>query len=485
MKQTYSLLTIVVMTICVLGCGAPSSNTENLEPEIPERQLAPLKLLVVGNTKIGDAMERQWSAQRNGQLTVESKTIQEFETEKFTLDDSVDVVIYPPFLLGELVANSSIAELPKEIWSDSEYFNSQEILRHHRTVFVRYAKEVRAIPLGSALPVMLYRQDVLDALDVAPPATWDEFKFLSQTLNSAEDLKSESGDALPTEVGMPTQEFTLAELFLSRVASAVRSRGKLSILFDRNDMTPLLDSPPFLEALEDLQQNHASIVTSAMTPKQLYQKMVNGKLAVAITWPSAQFTLSEDGKSFDESKVLESIRIARLPGSLKTYNASDGGWLNRDKSDSIHVDVLCNLGWIASVNQRSGSSLSAFEFLKWAPSKLISLKTMTESPLSGPFRASHLGAPFRWTGEAISPDAAQDYADVIATVNDELVVMVALRIPGSSRYMRALDESLRACLEDKLSPKDALRQATDAWEKITDEMGRRAQLAQLRKSQGI
>ena len=37
---------------------------------------------------------------------------------------------------------------------------------------------------------------------------------------------------------------------------------------------------------------------------------------------------------------------------------------------------------------------------------------MVESPLVGPFRASHLGDMIRWTGESISEDIAFEFGDL-------------------------------------------------------------------------
>ena len=390
-------------------------------------------------------------------------------------------------MIGELAAQKQIAEIPKSVWSDTELLNNKEMLRHAKRTNVRLGRSTWAVPLGSPQLVMFYRQDVLDALGSKVPTTWEEFDRLIEKLKATQTLSDDSGNDLPTTAAFPLKDDWAVTTYLARVAASVRSRGKLSILFDRNTMEPLIETTPFVEALNQLKAyNEGESPDRWQSPGDVYREMVEGRLAVAITWPSAHFTRNEDGSGFDESKVIDAIKIARLPGSIRYFDGSDKGWTERDRADSHHVDLVGFEGFVASFNQKSGHSLTAHEFLKWLPSKSISLTTMTESKHSGPFRASHLGNPFRWTGGAISPDTAQQYSDVIRQVNsDQSVVFLFPHITGHALYLDALNNAVQQCLSGETDASGALKQAAAKWREITEQLDVGQQRANLRKAQGI
>lgn len=477
--------TFILLTGCSQS-GQPDADQD--ENPVNEVVLDEITVLIIGDEKVGPTIQRQWAARRDGKLKVLNKTQREFESDDFALDDNIDVIIYPPALIGELVSRSRIAEIPRAVWSDTEQLNSKELLRHARSTSVRTGRSTWAVPLGSPQLVMFYRRDVLEELETSVPETWEEFDALVQKLRNTQTLSDGSGNNLPTAVGIPLKNGWAGRIFVSRVAAYVRARGKLSILFDRDSMEPLIETQPFVEALTNLKANlqgNNNDSSNWKTAKEIYLEMVNGRLAVALSWPSSQFTQSEDGSGFDQSKVIDAIEIARLPGSFRWFDGGDTGWAARDKMDSPHVDVIGFDGLIASVNQKSGHSLTAHEFLKWLPSKAISLTTMTESSRSGPFRASHLGDLTRWTGDAISPETSQQYGDVIQQINQESVAFVFPRIPGHSRYLNALDAAIEKCLRGELEPLAALKEAAEKWREITTELDAKTQRANLRRDEGI
>ena len=479
---------LFVLIVVMGGCEQATPEVETTSTE-PQLVLEELNVLVVGDSKIGPAVKRQWSARRDGTLKIFDKTIDEFEKDDFSMGKDIDVIIYPPSLMGELISrsrrgantDSSLTkwELAPSVWSDDEYLNNREILKHPRSTIVRFDGEVAAVPLGNPQLVMFYRADVLKALGVDVPKTWEQFASLTDKLSETSDLKAEDGSDLPTSIGIPMAESWAGITFLARAAANIRSRGKLTVFFDREDMNCILDSPPFVLAMSEFAKSFAKVESLEQSPEEVYRDMVSGKLALAITWPSGAFEVNSDSES---PKVIEAIEIARIPGSTKWYSEADG-WRERDDSDSIHVELLGYSGFVASPNPFSGRSLTAYEFLKWLPSKSISLATVAKSSQSGPFRASHLGNPAQWTGDAISPNAALQYADVIREINNDNVVLQFPRIPGYDQYMVSLGETIRNCVKGELGAEEAMKKAKSDWDAISEKLGVENQRLWLRNSQ--
>ena len=111
---------------------------------------------------------------------------------------------------------------------------------------------------------------------------------------------------------------------------------------------------------------------------------------------------------------------------------------------------------------------------------------MAESPVSGPFRASHLGEMMRWTGDWVPEAAAFEYADVIEQNHERGVCFdvspnpSGVEIPRSSRFGR-FAESFAGEAEAQAE----LDKVAEQWDEITDEIGRESQRKSLRKVTGI
>ncbi len=110
---------------------------------------------------------------------------------------------------------------------------------------------------------------------------------------------------------------------------------------------------------------------------------------------------------------------------------------------------------------------------------------MAESPVSGPFRASHLGEMMRWTGDWVPEAAAFEYADVIEQNHERGVVLMFPRIPQASRYLEVLDLAVRRVVAGEAEAQAELDKVAEQWDEITDEIGRESQRKSLRKVTGI
>lgn len=473
LARLFHLACVATLVSCY-GCGANPEPKEVEETEEVVYAPNPIKMLVVGDDVIGPRIVRQWKARRDGVIELETCTQEEFFESDLEVPEGVDVVIYPVGFLGGLAEAEKIVEVPKTLWA-SDDFNKNELLKHFRLSTVRYANEPWALPLGGSHMVMFCDRETFEKAGVSAPETWEK----------VESRLSKLGPDSSIKIDMPMAQGWAATSFLARLAPSIRHRGSLSTVFERKTMEPLIDRKSFAEALSQLKRV-ASKRSLELTPAAVYDLAVNGESPISFCWPvsgnsNAQATDEEREKSIEN----DGLDVFPLPGVKKWYDHEANVWNKRTDVNEVHVDLAGFHGLLASVSSDANDPDTAWEFLEWLPSKSISLLTLADSPNSGPFRASHLGDVARWTGERLSMEVLDQYADVLAESHRRPMILMFPRIPGHLEYFNALDEGVRDYMVSDRSAEDVLAEVAGKWEAITERLGRIQQVKALRKDSGF
>ena len=137
-KFALGALTAVLMFVVGMsvGCNKNSGKAQNDSKSTQTKQSGPLPpepltMLVIGDEELGERTQRQWSARRDGTLTINNMDAQSFIDSGFQVSDDVDVVVYPPAMIGELAKLKRIQAVPRRLW-ESDEFNKNSLLRHFR-----------------------------------------------------------------------------------------------------------------------------------------------------------------------------------------------------------------------------------------------------------------------------------------------------------------------------------------------------------------
>ena len=465
---------LFAMFAMTIGCKPSDSELSKQDEQTVVEKPAPVSLLLVGAEKLGPEIKRQWLARRDGQLSCVNMSVAEFLADVPAAIAEQDAIVYPPAMIGQLVADDRILEVPKNTWKDNEF--NRKLLRNSRTISITYGRKRWALPLGSPHLCLMYRADVIQALKAKPPTTWSEFFALAETLRNLEELTDSEGQALPLEVDMPASPGWAANSLLAVAAARSRSQGKLTTVFDMKDASPLINTPPFVDALNEIKGVFSSH-PQQRSPKEIAVRMFSGETAMAVGWPSATF--------FDETTgdPNENVQIISLPGSKRWYDSEQQKWQQRN--EPLAVDLLGVSGLNISVLRTTDDPNNTFDFAAWLADKQIALTTVSRSAASGPFHNSHLGDVFRWSGEQLSQDTGNAFADLIAESQDRKVYFLFPRIPGNFEYMSALDSAVKECLKQQSSARNCLNGVAEKWSEITDRLGAAQQKGALRMNTGI
>jgi len=487
MRQGWFLWRILGLAALSLAvCGCPGTTPPAANPESAPGPAVPLRLVVVDDPGLAEAVQRQWQARAEGELQVRQARTEEIcDPRRKRL--AADAVIYPSGLIGELAERGWLMPLSDDALRSSE-FARRDIFDHLRQHEMMWGEETYAVPLGSPPLSLVDRPDLFEKLGVQPPETWQQYTALCERLVKSRDVLRESSQSADAwhAVSEPLGPGWASQILLARAAAYARHRSYFASLFDLDSMQPLIASPPFVRALEELVSaaKFGSPKAGEHSPTEVWKLLRSGQCVMGLTWPSnAEGPMA--GQTGDStSPVL--LAAAELPGSAEVYNLGDAVWQPRESSEDRHVTLLGAAGRLGSVVKGTNRSSTAMSLLVRLSSTAWSRDISPRSPATTLYRTSQLPAVKAWVGDSFSADAATAYGELVQQGYRRQLSLDSVRLPGRNRYLAALDEAVQAAVRGDRPPADCLAAAADGWRKVTQELGidnqRRAYWRSLGKS---
>ena len=438
----------------------------------------PCNVLIVGEDWLKEPLQRQWSARQDSDFEVQTIPIDEFAAANFEIEQGIDVVIYPTNLMIELIHRGRITKLNRSIY-ESESFNKNDVLTHFRKSGIRYDSETWAVPCGGSIFALLYQPQALIGSESELPETWSQLIRLGERLNEKQDVSQNTN---PSQgIAVPLSQGWAAKSFIAIAAPYARKKGRLSVLFERRTMKPLIASEAFVRALEEL-KSLAKLTPESLewSPQDILQQLVEGKLSAGMTWPNN--SLIED---LNKSAV-QTLRVHSLPGSNTYFDESTEAWGTRQSTESNVESNVVNLhgmnNLLASQTKISRRPQSAVEFLKWLSESTISQTLFASNAELGPFRVTHLGDAQAWIGDQFSVEFENSFTSHLKEAHDQPLIMTLPNILRQSEYIAILDTEIRKYLKSDLSAKETLEKVAQQWEALTDSIGRKTQSNILRRN---
>jgi len=491
-----SMLAVIAAAILLSGCNPPPTAPA---PSKPSLSGVALRLAVVDDPALVRAISilcGQWKDETGSELTVASLSDDELSATAASGKLGADAVIYAPRRLGWLVEKKIVRPIdcaalddPQLDWADVfELVKSRE---------VTWGTSVYAVPLGSPVLVCFYRDDLLRTLGQKPPRTWAEYQKLARLLqdggppvlvpttgsaaNAAADVARTANHAAWRGSVEPLAQGWAGISLLARAGAYARHPNHYSTLFNMQTMEPLVASPPFVRALEEMVAAARVAPSPALEdgPAEAWSALIAGHAGMALCWPAS---IAPDAAAEDATERAETPEIGcvALPGSVEMYNATVGKWEQRASPTS--VPLLGIAGRVGSITTETTEPQTAMRLLSWLSSrKGIDLTTSTSADVA-PFRSSQGLAPRSLTRSGLRVGEANQYAAVVAESLSATDCLVVPRIPGAERYLAALDDAVRQALKGAAEPQEALTAAAEQWRAITAELGLESQRAADRKS---
>lgn len=452
-----------------------------------ERTRGPVdvKLLVVDDPAMSaaiGALGAEWKARTGGSIVI-SETTHEKLLAGDALSKPVDAIIYPSAQLGPLAERAWIAPLPDSYAGNQEldWSDTFELLQIAET---KWGQVHHAIPFGSPVLTLYYRADLLAHLHKRPPVTWSEYHDLAETLSRRENLGDHAppADAPWFAAAEPLAEGWASGALLARAAAYAKHRDHYSTLFHIETMEPLVGSPAFVRALEELVADAKLGPPNQLEldPAAVRREFLAGHVALALAWPG-HAGLRGDKRAPEPPPT----GFAELPGSMEVYNAAHESWEKRQPDESPSVPLLGLAGRLGSVTSSAAQPTAAFQLLAWLSGREWGPTVSSASPATTLYRRSQIKAPRPWLDPLTDTEAAEQYATSLYEALSHPTYLFALRIPGRSQYLAALDAAVRRAVAGEKSPPDALAEAAAQWRRITEMLGVDAQRKAYRLSMGL
>jgi multiple sugar transport system substrate-binding protein len=398
---------------------------------------------------------------------------------------TADVLMYPPAELGGLVARGAIVPVPETVLDDPA-LAWDDVFSTLRTRIANWGGIPYAIPGGCPIAVLVYREDLFTRLNKTLPATWEEFHQLADSLSDRSGWAFFDGpNDSPWQGSIePLAAGWAARTLLARAAAYVDHPQSYSGLFQYETLDPLIESPPFRQALDELVAANLQTPPASLEagPADTYRAVVEGRAAMALTWT---VRTPVGGPSLRPAAGAV-VGFADVPGSTRMFDPSRRRWEPRMAEGGVSVPLLGADGVLGSVAAASAHSQAAFQWLVSVFGEEGSRRLPPASPHAALYRKSHLADPKSWVGsDGLGPEAASKYAALLEKAHLSPRMLRSPAIPGAEQYLAALDAAVRDVVLGQETATDALARTAARWRGLTNELGLENQKRAYQASLGL
>ncbi len=420
------LLWMVGLCVCCVGCPQSKPVDPPSTPSISEAERPPLRILVMGNRELIEAIARRWKSFSEQRLDVQS-----IDVDQLMSSDSIkaDIVIAESRCLPSLAERGWISPLPKQMVDVVAHSTTSKLHQNEWPLVWRqtasYGQRLWGIPLG--VPMVAIVEHTPSRPDELP--TWAERMVEGDSSSRDTDSIDDSPNKVP--------DTFLLDRFLSIAAS----------------MNPRPDESGFFFNINSAQARltESWLVEAATLFGQLYRKRVDlASLPPEVAWESVA-----DKKSHWD--------LAWPP-------------LRGDSSLSVHAPVPwvdSGRGLVASCAKMNRQSAVSKIFLNW-------LDEDTQRQEFSAYSSAIQPLPERWPTVSDRIDVNR-YRELMRRAFDDRFVVHELQFAESFPYRQRLVEALQRIVNDPKSAKTEFEQCTADWDRFTATTGREIQKRRLAK----
>jgi multiple sugar transport system substrate-binding protein len=402
--------------------------------------------------------------------------------------NSFDAFVFNPQWLGDFVGPGYLEDLTPRIEADTA-LDWQDVGPFFRDFNATYAGKTYTIPLDGDFHMVYYRSDLIQA----PPKTWDEYLTVAAEHHGKDlngDGENDYGSCIAKKKGQQSYWW-----IISVAAGLLQSQGTgQGAFFDTTSMEPLTNNDAFKLALETYKKT-----LSVGPPEEINQGVgdtrglfTTGRCALTMDWGDIG-TLALDPAT---STVQDKVGAVITPGWTQTLDRSSGKLVACDATtcpnatDGVNFAPFASFGgWSGAINAAADAKKkdAAYAFISYMSQPAQSKEDVTLGKTGfNPYRTSHFEDPAPWKAVGMSDAAAANYLGAIKSSLQSPNMVLDLRIPKTKEYEQdVLDTAVSQYIAGELTVEETMKQISDGWNQITDQVGRDAQLKAYQDSLGV
>jgi multiple sugar transport system substrate-binding protein len=421
-----------------------------------------------------------------------------------TSQNSYDVMNIGAWFLADYVVNGWVQ--PIDGFFEQEGFPTWE----RESVFPSLANLMKwdgqwygALNDGDA-QMLYYRKDILTdpmwqeqfkaetGMDMpVPPTTWQQLLAVTRFFNGKDwngDGDPDDGISLHLRTGGQGMFhfMTLSAPFAITPADGdnIGAITKYDNVywFDPDDLTPLINQPGHVAALEFLKELSAtgSPAQFGWELAEAWNNFLNGNAVATFSWGDVGSLAQDPSRSTIQGK----LGGARIPCSERWYDRETGQFVENAETPNC-VGNTTGGSWYPVISAFTDVPELAYYFMAMQANKSINFWNVVYGWTGvDPGATYDLFPP---TGTASIEDYvnagynADDAAEYIAGYGDNFfshpIYQTYLRIPGTETMWTILDTRLGQAMIDESTPQEALDLVAQEWEQVNNDLGREEQLS--------
>lgn len=453
-------LTLLSLVLCVCCAGCPSANKptkpaqdDGTESPVPS---VPLRVWFVADPSDKPVIERQWEATYDRPVEVTIFTAEEMLKQT---KPACDVLVYPAWMLGDVVTRGWLTELPSKLQNqepETEGFSAPASWIEQS----RFNRKLWGLSL-SVLPTMVMANfELPKAREVGPneSATVDEAIAYWQSL--AEALKTARAaattDVSPAErepVAVDAQ--AVCDRYLTILFSVSNSDNTIGALFHPEDLRPRVGNANFALSAKIMHDLHASGASD--------QALLGSHSAAwnALTAASPDVTIALPPAPSEEADKINSINVSQPPANpARSGSRISAGWNS-------------GRGLLVSISKQCRQSSTSIDFASWLASD-ASRQVFSRRIVGINAETSYAPGSSAWQAQRI-----------VQRLGQQTRLPSEPRLPHSLAYRQALGEQIASVIQGQKTIEAALADIDKAWQEITAQSDRTIQVPAYVQSLGL
>ncbi len=413
-------------------------------------------------------------------------------TDFATGTNSYDAAVFAPQWMVDYIEPGYLEDLTDRIKADKA-LQWDDIGAFFRDFSATYNGRIYTIPLDGDFQMVYYRTDLLKQAGMQPPRTWDDYLAIAKAFQGKDlngDGKPDYGECVAKKRNAQSYWF-----ITSIAGNFIQSKGTgQGVFFDTETFAPLVDNEGFRKAMEIYVES-----TKYGPPDEINLDVgdtralfTTGRCALTLDWGDIG-TLAIDPTT---SKVKDKVGAAIIPGSKQVIDRTTGKLTDCTAElcpyaiDGInHAPFAAFGGWSGAVNAAKDdkTKAAAYAFLSYMSQPAQANVDVTIGKTGfNPYRISQFKGLDLWIKAGMSKEAAENYLGAIQASLESPNMVLDLRVPQNQRYQQiVLDTAVHRVLAGETSIDQAIKEVTDGWNEITEELGKDSQLKAYRASLGV
>ncbi len=317
------------------------------------------------------------------------------------------------------------------------------------------------------------------------PGTWQEINAVTKALKGQTDPLT----------GLPAHGYLdplkgwggFGFYFLeNRAAAYAKHPNSPAWLFDPETMTPMVNNPAWVQAIQDV----LDLIDTGVYPADqinadpgttAFQQFLAGTGSMLMWWGD----VGSNARTSDTSVVGDVVGFGINPASDRVYNAQAGAW----EETRNEAPNMAYIGWgvyvMATVDSDSKKQKAAWSAAAHLGGRDLSLWASAYPSGFQPYRQSHFQYD-EWEAAGYDRAFIEDYLGSNADSYNHPNAAIEPRIPGIFQYYSVAEDELAKGFAGQYDGAQATADAiAAAWEKITDQIGRDSQIALYKASLGM